>query len=159
MWGSHLIEAWASVYANSSTIRTLLGFAHVAGLVLGGGSAIAADRGVLRAVRHARSELSLHLAAIRGAHSIVLASLAVVMASGLLLAASDTGTFLHAPLFWLKMALVGLLIVNGAFMRRLTERAAAGARPRWKPLALTAGASLTLWLLTTLAGAALPNVH
>ena len=57
----------------------------------------------------ARSELSLHLAAIRSAHSIVLASLAVVMASGVMLAASDTDTFLHAPLFWLKMALVGLL--------------------------------------------------
>lgn len=158
MWGSHIIETWASVYANSSTIRTLLGFAHVAGLIVGGGSAIAADRGVLRAVRRAPSELSAHLTTIRNAHSIVIASLAVVMTSGLLLAAADTETFLHSTLFWLKMGLVALLIVNGAFMRQ-AERAASGARPRWTPLAIASGASLTLWLLTTLAGAALPNVH
>jgi uncharacterized membrane protein len=156
--GAHLIEAWASLYANSSAIRTVLGFAHVAGLIVGGGAAIAADRGVLRAVRQTPSELPLHLAAIRNAHSIVLASLAIVMTSGLMLAASDTDTFLHAPLFWVKMALVGLLVVNGACMR-FAERAATAPQPRWKPLAVTAAASLTLWLLTTLAGAALPNVH
>jgi len=75
-----------------------------------------------------------------------------------MLAASDTDTFLHAPLFWIKMGLVGLLVVNGACMR-LAERAATGPRSQWKPLAFTAAASLTLWLLTTLAGAALPNVH
>ncbi len=158
MWGSHIIETWTSVYANSSTIRTLLGFAHVAGLIIGGGSAIAADRGVLRAVRRAPSELSAHLTTIRNAHSIVIASLAVVMTSGLLLAAADTETFLHSTLFWLKMGLVALLIVNGAFMRH-AERAASGARPLWTPLAIASGASLALWLLTTLAGAALPNVH
>jgi hypothetical protein len=157
MWVSHTTQAWASLYANSSTIRTLLGFAHVAGLIIGGGAAIAADRGVLKVIRQDPAELSLHLASIGNAHSVVLSSLAVVMASGLMLAAADTETFLHAPLFWLKMVLVGLLIVNGACMR-LAERAAAGSR-QWKPLAITAGASLTLWLLTTLAGAALPNVH
>src|SRR5262245_26947024 len=158
MWGSHIVETWASVYANSSSIRTLLGFAHVAGLIVGGGSAIAADRGVLRAVRRAPSELTVHLATIRNAHSIVITSLAIVMTSGLLLAAADTETFLHSTLFWLKMGLVALLIVNGGYMR-LAERAASGPRPRWMPLAVASGASLTLWLLTTLAGAALPNVH
>jgi uncharacterized protein DUF6644 len=158
MWVSHAIESWASIYANSSTTRTILGFAHVAGLIVGGGSAIAADRGVLRAVRQAPSELTAHLTTIRNAHSVVLGSLVAVMASGLMLAAADTETFLHAPLFWIKMALVGLLLVNGACMR-IAERAATAARPQWRPLAITAGASLTLWLLTTLAGAALPNVH
>lgn len=158
MWGSHIIEAWASVYANSSTIRTLLGFAHVAGLIVGGGSAIAADRSVLRAVRRAPSELTGLLTTIRSVHSLVIASLAVVMTSGLLLAAADTETFLHATFFWLKMGLVVLLIINGACMR-LAERAASGTRPQWTPLAITSGASLALWLLTTLAGAALPNVH
>jgi uncharacterized membrane protein len=158
MWVSHAVEAWASLYANSSTTRTLLGFAHVAGLIVGGGSAIAADRGVLRAVRQAPSELSAQLTAIGNAHSLVVGSLIVVMASGLMLAAADTETFLHAPLFWIKMALVALLLVNGAFMR-LAERAASAARPQWRPLAIAAAASLTLWLLTTLAGAALPNVR
>jgi hypothetical protein len=157
MW-THVIDAWASAYANSSAIRTLLGFAHVAGLILGGGSAIAVDRAVLRAVRRNPLELPAQVATIRNAHSVVLASLAMVMASGLLLAAADTETFLHSQLFWLKMALVGLLIVNGACMR-LAERAATAPRLQWKPLAVTAAASVTLWLLTTLAGAALPNVH
>jgi len=158
MWGTHFIDAWASLYANSSAIRTGLGFAHVAGLIVGGGAAIAVDRGVLRAARRNSSDLFAQLATIRNVHSVVTASLAVVIVSGLLLAAADTETFLHAPLFWIKMGLVGLLMVNGACMR-LAERAAGGTRPRWKPLAVTAAASLTLWLLTTLAGAALPNVH
>ena len=157
MW-AHVIEAWASAYASSSAIRTLLGFAHVAGLIVGGGSAIAVDRGVLRAVRRDQFALPAQLTAIRNAHSVVLASLAVVMTSGLLLAAADTDTYLHSQLFWLKMALVGLLIVNGAFMR-LAARAAIAPRPTWKPLTITAAASVMLWLLTTLAGAALPNVH
>jgi hypothetical protein len=157
MWG-HVIEVWASAYANSSAIRTVLGFAHVAGLIIGGGAAITADRGVLLAVRRNPLELPSQLTAIRNAHSIVLGSLAVVMASGILLAAADTDTFLHATLFWLKMGLVALLIVNGAGMQ-FAERAATAAQPRWKPLAITSAASLALWLLTTLAGAALPNVH
>jgi uncharacterized membrane protein len=158
MWVSHAIEAWASIYSNSSTARTLVGFGHVAGLIVGGGSAIAADRGVLRAIRQAPSELGAQLTTIRNAHTVVLGSLVLVMVSGLMLAAADTETFLHSSLFWIKMALVGLLLVNGACMR-FAERAAAAPRPQWKPLAITAGASLTLWLLTTLAGAALPNVH
>ncbi len=158
MWGSHIIETWSSVYANSSVIRTLLGFAHVAGLIVGGGSAIVADRTVLGAIRRAPSDVAGHLTTIRSVHSIVIASLAVVMMSGLLLAAADAETFFHSTLFWLKMGLVGLLVVNGGCMR-LAERAAIGTRPRWMPLAVTSAASLTLWLLTTLAGAALPNVH
>lgn len=157
MW-AHVLDAWASAYANSSAIRTALGFAHVAGLIVGGGAAIVADRSVLGAVRRNARELSVHVDTIRRAHSLVLANLAVVMVSGLLLAASDVDTFLHAPLFWLKMGLVTLLMVNGACMR-VAERAATAPRPRWKPLAITSGASLALWLLTTLAGAALPNVH
>jgi len=157
MW-THALDVWASVYANSSAIRTVVGFAHVAGLIIGGGSAIAIDRSVLVAARRNPSGLRVQVPTIQNAHSLVLASLAVVMSSGLLLAAADTETFLHSQLFWLKMALVGLLMVNGACMR-LAERAAIAPRPQWKPLAVTAAASITLWLLTTLAGAALPNVH
>jgi len=157
MW-THALDVWASVYANSSAIRTVLGFAHVAGLIIGGGSAIAIDRSVLATARRNPSKLRVQVPTIQNAHSLVLASLAVVMSSGLLLAAADTETFLHSRLFWLKMALVGLLMVNGACMR-LAERAAIARRPQWKPLAVTAAASITLWLLTTLAGAALPNVH
>jgi len=136
----------------------MLGFAHVGGLIVGGGSAIAADRDVLRALWHKPSRLSSQLTTTRNTHSVVLVSLAVVIASGVMLAAADVDTFLHMRLFWAKMTLVGLLIVNGGFMR-WAERVANSSRPRWRPLVITAAASLTLWLLTTLAGAALPNVH
>jgi len=158
MWWSHTVDAWASVYANSGWVRTLLGFTHIAGLIVGGGAAIAADRGVLLAVGRNPLEWPAQLATIRGAHSIVMVSLAIVMTSGVMLAASDVDTFLHMQLFWIKMSLVALLIVNGVCMR-WAERAAAGPRRRRRPLAITAVASLTLWLLTTLAGAGLPNVH
>jgi hypothetical protein len=56
-------------------------------------------------------------------HRVVLVSLIVTIISGVLLFASDADAFLHSRFFWTKMALVGLLIVNGAFLRYADKRA------------------------------------
>ncbi len=42
-----LAETWASLYSNSVAIRSLVSFAHFGGLMAGGGTAIAADVGML----------------------------------------------------------------------------------------------------------------
>src|SRR4029077_8543539 len=90
------LENWTSFYSNHAAIRTFLGFLHIGGLVLGGGCAIAADRAVLLASKRGTAEKSSQVEALRGTHRIVLISLGVVIASGLLLFAADADNFLHS---------------------------------------------------------------
>lgn len=155
---SHLIASWESIYANSAVLRTVIGFAHIAGLVGGGGAAIVADRAALsihRKLEPARLEL---LRSLHDTHRIVLAGLAALAMSGLLQFAADTQTFLHSKVFWVKMGLLALLLANGLLVMRAEQRALTGLERGWAMLRWSAAASLTLWILITLAGAALPNL-
>ena len=151
------LSSWASIYANSPSVRTALGFAHVGGLIASAGPALLMDRAILRAVRAGSTARGGHLAELEASHPIILGGLAVVLTSGLLLMAADVDTFLQSVTFWIKMTLVALLLVNGWRLRRLgreTNSHDAGLRA----LGRAAMASIVLWTLTTLAGAALPNV-
>jgi hypothetical protein len=56
------------------------------------------------------------------------------------------------------MGLVGLLMANGLLLFGAESRALAGDGLAWDRLRLTAIVSITLWLLTTLGGVALPNI-
>jgi len=74
--------------------------------------------------------------------------------------ASDFETFWGSWIFWTKMGLVLLLLINGARMLSVENGLAAdstGASPHWARLRVNALASITLWLATTLAGFALLN--
>ena len=154
----HFVEAWTSVYANHAAVRTAVSFLHIAGLVGAGGAAIGADRATLIAARADQRARQLQLGSLQGTHRIVLFGLALVILSGLLLFGADVDTFLHSRFFWLKMALVALLFVNGGVLLEAERRAAQGSAAGWTALKATAIASLALWFLTTLAGAALPNI-
>jgi hypothetical protein len=88
----------------------------------------------------------------------VIASLALIAASGLLLFASDFETFLYSRFFWIKMALVVLLMANGTWLWHAERRASSGDPGAWSTLRITAVASMALWFLTTLGGVALPNI-
>jgi hypothetical protein len=152
------LATWSSFYANHAAVRTAVAFLHVGPLVTGGGAAIVADRSLLSAARsdiHSRRE---QLAALRSVHRIVIASLVLVSASGLLLMAADVDTFLYSRVFWLKMALVVLLLVNGLILRRAERRTLVDDGGGWRTIGATAVASITLWMLTTLAGLALQNI-
>ena len=46
-----LFQPWNDFYAHSKLAETIVTFLHVGGVLLGGGLAIAADRGTLRALR------------------------------------------------------------------------------------------------------------
>ena len=149
---SNFLEVWTSFYSNHALVRTLLGFLHIGGLVVGGGCAISADRLVLLARRRGPAEKASQLETVRGSHRIVLVSLVVVTLSGLLLFAANTDALLVSVLFWVKMGLIVILMANGALLVRAERRA------EWKMLTITSTISVALWMLTTLAGAALPNV-
>jgi hypothetical protein len=153
-----LLQTWGSFYANHAAIRTLVAFVHVGALIMGGGLAVAADRTMLTRVLDddwARRSL---LSTLAGTHRLVVGSLVLITASGLLLFASDFETFLYSRFFWIKMGLVLLLLMNGLVLWRAERRALSGDDAAWGTLRFTAMASITLWFLTTLGGVALPNI-
>lgn len=155
---SGALESWASFFANHGIVRTLIGFMHVGGLLLSGGCAVAADRATLLARRLGLAERKAQLGALKGTHRIVIGGLALIVISGLLLFASDFGTYLYSKLFWTKMALFALLLANGALLVRAERQAEGGNAHGWSWLILSSKASIALWFLTTLAGSGLLNI-
>jgi hypothetical protein len=153
-----VVTQWASLFANHAALRTVVVFAHVGALVGAGGCAIAADRAMLLSLRKSEAERHAQVAAIAGTHRIVVAGLSLIVVSGLLLFASDLETFLYSRVFWIKMSLVVLLLVNGAVLTSAERRASRGAGDAWGRLRVTAIASLALWFLIAFAGVALTNV-
>lgn len=153
-----LLDPWATFYGDSRLTQTLVTFAHVGGLLLAGGLAIATDRATLRMASDA--DRRRHLLDVASIHRIVFPALIVVVVSGLLLVTADVETFWVSPIYWTKMVLVVLLLANGARMRRIERVAAVDATvtpAHWSALRGTAITSLVLWLATTLAGVALIN--
>jgi uncharacterized membrane protein len=156
-----LVDPWAKLYSHSNVLATVVGFLHVAPIVVGGGAAIALDRSTLRLRHDEPGARARHLSELGTAHRLVLAALALSFISGLALLAADLDTFFGSWIFWVKMGLIALLLVNGAVMTR-TESAlrAAGANADalWRRLRNVAFTSLALWLIITLAGVALMNL-
>jgi hypothetical protein len=153
-----VLMSWGSFYANHAVVRTLVTFFHVGALVIGGGIAVAADRSVLAGASDDDWSRRGLLESLEGTHRFVIASLALIVISGLLLFASDYETFVYSRFFWIKMGLVCGLAVNGALLWRAERRAMSGDAGAWRTLRATAIASITLWFLTTLGGVALPNI-
>ena len=143
------VQPWASLYGNSQPVSVGVVFLHLAGLMVGGGRAIAADADVLatRAVDPALLER------LRRAHHVVAPGLAVVFATGALMAASDLELFAASGAFAVKLGLVALLAANGCVLWLSERRLPGGASDSaWRITRLSAGASLVLWLATLLAG-------
>ena len=154
----HLVSWWAAFYSGSAVMRTLVSFVHIAGLVGGGGAAVAADRATLKATRKGLAVTRSQIDSIHNTHRIVLVGLACVIASGVLLFAADVDTYAASRLFWLKMGMVALLMINGAVLVRVGRGRPSPDEGTRRTMRWTAGISLALWLLTTLAGAGLPNI-
>lgn len=156
-----LAEPWAKVYSHSSVLATIVGFLHVAPVVVGGGLAIALDRSTLRLRHDEPGARARHLIELGTAHRLVLGALGLSFLSGLALLAADLETYWGSWIFWLKMGLVALLLANGALMSRTERRlrvAGATADLQWRKLRTIALTSLALWLTITLAGVALMNL-
>ncbi len=146
------IDSWAALYDAHRMLSVTVRYLHLAGLVVGGGTALAADRRILRAAGSAPAVRPATIAATRATHRVVIPALVLVVATGALLAASDLRTFLGSRLFWSKMSFVALLLANGVGLV-LAERAASRDRGNgWSWLVFTSATSLALWLVILFLG-------
>jgi uncharacterized membrane protein len=156
---ARLAEPWNSLYSDSKAVATTVMFFHLVPLIIAGGTALTADRAVIRASRLGIEDRTRQLGDLARTHVVVLFGLALSFISGVLLFLSDVDEFLGSPVFWVKLGLVGLLLANGFVMTR-TERALANggdAGALWDRLRTISVLSLILWIATTLVGVALTN--
>ncbi|HTE44933.1 MAG TPA: DUF6644 family protein [Gemmatimonadaceae bacterium] len=156
----HFLKPWADFYSHSKTAATIVTYLHVAALLLAGGLAIATDRGSLRALRVAAGEREHYMKELATVHKWVLAGLTLLVASGVALLTADIETFFGSWIFWTKMGLVILLLINGYMMtrtERLLAQDASENSPHWGSLRRVAVTSLGLWFTIALAGIALVN--
>ncbi len=153
-----LTAPWGDFMKHSKLAKTIVIFLHIAPIVVGGGIAIGLDRLTLRLSKGEDADRGRHLAELAKTHGIVIASLAVSIISGLLLVAAEIDNFPTSWIFWLKMAFLAVLLVNGARMRSSEQKlAGAGATSAedWASLHTASLASITLWLTVTFLGVAL----
>lgn len=145
---------WSVYYSDHQMVSLWIRYLHLAALMVGGGTALAIDRVVLGTAR-TRTEDRRRAAftAMKGSHRVVVPALAVVAASGILMAAADWTTFAESRLFWIKMISFGLLVINGIALVA-AERAYAKAADvsMWRRVVLASGASCVLWLLILFIG-------
>ena len=156
------VEPWQSAYNNSAALSTSVIFVHLGAMLFGGGVAIAADRVTLKALRGDDAEKVRVLRELEATHTTVIIALAVSFISGVALAAADVKNFATSPIFWTKMALVALLLVNGWTLRSaergaLREGDRAGSSRYWPRLRATSILSIALWTCVLLAGTILVN--
>jgi hypothetical protein len=157
---SALIERWAHLYADSKALSAGIMFLHLAGILIAGGFAIVADRASLLLARESEADRPGEVARLKAVHAWVLAGLSLTMATGVLQLFSDLHSYLTAWLFWTKMGLIALLLVNG-WVRLRAERAIEGGggdASDWKRFRRTSVASLALWFAILLAGSFLTTV-
>ena len=145
-----LVQPWASLYNDNKLVSNVVMFVHLGGLLLGGGGAVAADRDTIRNSRTSEAAQSCHLADLRNVHRIVMAGLAATFVSGLLMLAADVETLLGLTVFWVKMALIALLLINGIIMTRVERTVHAGDSANWGRLRAVSAISLTLWFVIVL---------
>lgn len=158
------VQPWSDFYSNSKAVSSVVMFFHLGGLLFAGGLAVTSDRATFRAWRGTEDDRSRLLVELGNAHAWVLGGLAVIFASGLLQALADVKTFGPSPIFWTKMSLVALLLINGALLQRTEQKLRAGTllsqsappiQRLWARLRFAAGASMFLWTAIVLAGVVL----
>ena len=145
---------WSAYYSDHQMISVFIRYVHLAGLMVGGGTALAIDRVVLASARRRTSDRrQAAMTALSGSHRVVVPALVVVAATGVLMTAADWATFEASRLFWFKMGLFALLMVNGGALVAAERRYAQAADiEKWRRVILASGASWVLWLLILLIG-------
>jgi hypothetical protein len=158
------VRPWEDFYSNSKVVSSAVTFFHLGGLLFAGGLAVTSDRATFRALRGTEDDRSRLLVDLGNAHAWVLGGLAVIFASGILLALADVKTFGPSPIYWTKMSLVALLLINGALLQRteqklrastLLSQSAPPVQRLWTRLRFAAASSMVLWTAIVLAGVVL----
>lgn len=150
-------QGWARLYADSRAISTGVMFIHLAGLLLGGGAAVAADRETLKAAREPEPARADHLAFLGTVHGIAITGLVMLALSGTAMLFADLETFWSAKAFWIKMSLIVLLLANGLLLRHAERSARAAPGQAWRQLKAASVASLALWFAILLASTILAS--
>ena len=154
-----LVEPWSQFYGDSTVVPTLVVFGHIAALVFAGGLAITLDRATLRAARGPAEFRWRQLKELRSAHRLVVVGLGLSVVTGVLLFTADLETYFGSWIYWTKIGLIVLLLLNGYLMTRVEARISstpnAADEAGWKQLRTSAVASLILWFTIAFAGVAL----
>jgi hypothetical protein len=153
----HASAGWSRIYSDSKVLSTGIIFLHLAGLLLGGGAAVAADRETIKAAGEPDPVRGDHLAFLGSVHTIAISGLVMLVVSGVLILLADLETFWSARAFWIKMGLVALLLANGVVMQRAERTARSMPVQAWRRLKLTSIVSLGLWFAIVLAGTILAS--
>lgn len=169
---STLVQPWADLYSNNTTLSTGVIAVHILAMFVGGGMAISADRAILRSKPGTAEAVRAVVADLSTTHSIVIGSLAVTVLTGLALLASDVGNFAVSRVFWVKMGSFAILLINGLRMQRVEKNVMTGLgassihttempvpfpTKAWGGIRSAAAVSLVMWLLIVLLGVVLTN--
>jgi len=146
----HVVDWWSSLYGNHTVVSASVVFGHLAGLLVAGGAALWTDRAILAAGTAAEQQRALAL--LPAVHGIVLRGLALVIATGVLLTLADLEFLLAAPIYYVKLTAIALLLANGWQLQRAERLAASGLTKDWTRLRTAARLSEVLWFATVLAG-------
>lgn len=141
------VDSWSAYYGDHRMVSVTVRWLHLGGLIVGGGTALVADRRVFAGVRAGGRAREASLAELDGSHRVVLPALAMVVMTGLLMTASDLSTFVNSRLYWMKLGLVALLLLNGTGLLVAERAARRGRASGWSWLAVVSGASFVLWLV------------
>ena len=154
---ARLAEPWNALYSDSKAVSSAVVFLHLVPLLVAGGAALSADRATLRAARGSVDDRTRQLRDLSRIHALVLGGLALSFVSGVLLFLADVDEFLGSPIFWVKLAFVGLLLVNGFMMTRTEKSLGSGGDETtlWARLRTISVLSQLLWIATTLVGVVL----
>jgi hypothetical protein len=155
---SRLVEWWAHLYSDSKVLSAAVMYVHLGGILVAGGFALVEDRASILLLRKAEPDYRRELPLIESVHVWVLGGLAFVAASGLLMLLADLHTYLTSLLFWVKMALIAALLMNGWVRLRAEHLLRDGMTSRRMLLHRTSLLSVGLWFMVLLAGAFLSTI-
>lgn len=161
------MQPWQTFYAEHTAVSTFVLFLHLSALVLAAGLAVANDRSLIGAGVVATDEQLTRLEQLSQSHRSVIQALVLSFASGALLLFADFEAFLAMRAFWIKAALIVLLILNATMMQRRERQLRLNAHNQqvnpllnaklWSGLRRHAFTSLTLWFGIVLAGTAMTS--
>jgi hypothetical protein len=157
---AEVAKPWADFYAKSKPTSLTATYLHIAGVMIGGGFAMASDRAALRVSRGSTQDRAFILREFTFVHRPVVIALTVVVLSGASMLLADVETFLGNPVYYVKMGLFAVLLGNGLLMQRNEKRLAAdpsASNAAWGSFRGNAITSLILWLSIALAGVLLTS--
>ena len=149
---SQLVARWAHFYGHTRAVSATVTYVHLVGILAGGGVAVATDVAALRLSPGRVADWPGELDRLAAVHLWVLGGLALIFASGVLLALTELDSFATSGVFWTKMGLIALLLGNGYLRMRAETALRQGLGSRWSRFRRASVASLVLWFVVLLSG-------